>query len=37
MVATIKEIEKKVGCMELSTNLKGKNGKDTRRRKKFVL
>jgi len=37
MVATIKEIERKVGCMELSANLKKKNGKESRRRNKFVL
>jgi len=37
MAATIKEIEGKVGCTELSANLKRKNGKQTRRRNKFVL
>jgi hypothetical protein len=37
MVATIKEIERKVGCMGLTVNLKRKNGKETRRRNKFIL
>jgi len=37
MDATIKEIERQVGCMELSVNLKRKNGKETRKGKKFVL
>jgi hypothetical protein len=37
MVATIKKIERKVGCMELTVNLKRKNGKETRRKNKFVL
>jgi len=35
MVATIKKIERKVGCMELSVILKRKNGNETRRRKNF--
>jgi hypothetical protein len=37
MVATIKKIERKVGCMELTVNLKRKNGKETRRRKKICI
>jgi hypothetical protein len=29
MVATIKKIERKVGCMELTVNLKRENSKET--------
>jgi hypothetical protein len=37
MVATIKKIERKVGCIKSTVNLKRKNRKEKRRRKKFVL
>jgi len=37
MVATINETDRNVGCMELSANLKRKNGKETRRKNKFVI
>jgi len=36
MVATIKETDRKVGCIELSAHLKRKNGKE-KRRNRFVL
>jgi hypothetical protein len=38
VVAITKKIEKIVDCMELTVNLKSKNGKETRRkRNRFVL
>jgi hypothetical protein len=38
VVATIKKIEGKVSCKEVTVNLKTENGKYTRRRRnKFVL
>jgi hypothetical protein len=37
VVARIKKIERKVGCMELTVNLKSKNCKETRKRNKFIL